>query len=240
MRAEQVLRKSAALYGEAAAIVADRAAYSFADLDMKSDRLAAAFAGRGLGPKDSVCVYLDPGLPVVVTAFATWKAGAILCPIEVAEESSGFDGLLRGRRADCLVTEARYALRVATALRESPGTKLVVLAGARRSVRGNCLSFEDALASGGEVPAHGETAEDIAMIIGAAGLAFSHAELLQGLPEGDQGQAPAAVSIATFGGMARLLSSIGAGVTQIVDASAAGRSRGPGAMDFREIRLTGA
>jgi acyl-CoA synthetase (AMP-forming)/AMP-acid ligase II len=240
MRAEQVLRKSAALYGEAAAIVADRAAYSFADLDMKSDRLAAAFAGRGLAAGDRVCVYLDAGPPAVMTAFATWKAGAVLCPIEVVAGSSAFAGLLRGRSADCLVTEARYALRAATALRESQGTKLVVIANTWRSLQGNCLSFEDALACGGDAPVHTETADDIAMIIGAAGLAFSHAELLEGLSECDPEQAPAAVSVATFGGMARLLSSVGAGVTQIIDTSTSGRSAGLGAADYLEIRLSGA
>jgi long-chain acyl-CoA synthetase len=238
MRAEQLLRNSAALRGEAAAIVAGRVAYSFAAIDAKSDRLAAALAARGLGPGDCVCVYLDPGLPAVVAAFAAWKLGGIFCPIDVVAESAGFDSLLAERRADCLVTEARYALRIAAALTEASAVKVVVLAGARRAVQGNCVSFEEALASGGDAPAPVEDSEGIAMIIGAAGLAFSHADLLAGLPEGDPDPSPSPISLATFGGIARLLASIGAGAVQIVDPSGAGRSPGLSTADFRAVRLS--
>nr|WP_222861216.1 AMP-binding protein [Maritimibacter fusiformis] len=64
-------------------VAADGAAttWSYGQLKRASDRLAASFAARGVGPGDRVGVLLEQGPEVLITHFAAQKRGAIVLPL---------------------------------------------------------------------------------------------------------------------------------------------------------------
>ncbi len=55
--------------------------WSFAALKIASDRLASAFAARGLGRGDRVAVLLGQGPEVLISHFAAYKLGAVVLPL---------------------------------------------------------------------------------------------------------------------------------------------------------------
>src|SRR5690606_17304823 len=77
MRIEQLLRDGAETHGAKPALVAGRVAYTFTDVDRKSDRLAAALVQRGLTPGSRVALFLDHSVPAIVSVFAILKAGCV-------------------------------------------------------------------------------------------------------------------------------------------------------------------
>ncbi|MFF5477788.1 amino acid adenylation domain-containing protein [Streptomyces sp. NPDC012935] len=67
---------------DAAAVLQGDTILTFADLDARADRLAAALAARGAGPESVIGVAL-PRSPVLVTALlAVLKAGAVCMPVD--------------------------------------------------------------------------------------------------------------------------------------------------------------
>ena len=249
MRIEQLLSDSAARLGHKAAIVTGRAAHSYAELDRKSDRLAAALAGRGIKRGDHIATFLDTGFATVVAAFGVLKAGATLCPTDPATGCDALAGFLNQSRACGIVTEARLASRAATAMREAPAVKLVVLAGGDRSAAaGNCISFEDAVRRiEGAVPfpaggdADAAITRGIVAADGTIGLEiFSHAETIATLPAttpGDDAAAAPRTSIASHQGIRHLISAIAAGATLVLESTAAGRAPFVATPGFGDMRL---
>jgi long-chain acyl-CoA synthetase len=53
----QILPRAAAWYGKKIALVTDTRTLTYADLDMLSDRVAAALVARNLAPGDRVSLY---------------------------------------------------------------------------------------------------------------------------------------------------------------------------------------
>ena len=59
------------------------AAYTFGDLDARSNRLAQLFLARGLKPGDRVCVYLANCVEMIDLYLASVKLGLIFVPINI-------------------------------------------------------------------------------------------------------------------------------------------------------------
>lgn len=249
MRIEQLLSDSAARLGHKAAIVSGRAAHSYAELDRKSDRLAAVLAGRGIKRGDHIATFLGTGFTAVVAAFGVLKAGGALCPADPATGHDALSGFLNQSRACGIITEARLASRAATAMHEAPAVKLVVLAGGDRSAAaGNCISFEDAVRRlEGAVPFPAGDDADAAItrgVIAADGTigveVFSHAETIAALPAtkaGNDAAAPTAPSIASHQGIRHLISAIAAGATLVLENTAVGRAPFVATPGFDDMRL---
>lgn len=154
MRLHELLSQSAGRVGHKTAIVDDNVRCSYAELDRKSDRLAAALVSRGLRPDDRVVVFMESSAEAVVTIFAVAKAGGVFTPIDPATSAERLAFVLDNSRAVGVITQARLASVAAAAMREASTVRLVVLAGGdRASMSESCLSFEDVVNRVGPLPA---------------------------------------------------------------------------------------
>jgi len=85
------------------ALVVDGASISWAELDRESNRLARAFATRGVGHGDFVSIALPNGVGFLRSCFAAWKLGAVPQPLSAK---------LPERERDAILAEASPALVV--------------------------------------------------------------------------------------------------------------------------------
>jgi long-chain acyl-CoA synthetase len=246
MRVEQLLSATAARVGHKTAVVAGRAAHSYAELDRKSDRLAAALTERGIVRGDRLATHLDTGFAAVVTMFGVLKAGATLCPADPATGADALARFLNESGAAGIVTEARLASKAAAALRQAPAVKLVVLVGGVHSeTNGNCVGFEDIvgrLEGAAAMPAGGDTDPAIVLMATAGDLdleTFTHADVVSASSvaatrEDTVKTAPA--SIASHYGLWHVVTTVAAGATLILE-NAAGRAPLFRRADFADVRL---
>lgn len=79
----RALTRSASHQPDAVALIHEGQSTSYAELEENSNRLARAFAERGVGEGDFVTISLPNGREVVESFFACWKLGATPQPISV-------------------------------------------------------------------------------------------------------------------------------------------------------------
>lgn len=77
----RVLAYWAARQPDAAAVTHENRSLSWAELEARSNRLARAYADRGVGPDDFVTIALPNGIAFFEATFATWKLGATPQPV---------------------------------------------------------------------------------------------------------------------------------------------------------------
>ena len=247
MRVEQLIRDGAARYGSRTAVVAGRVAYSYAELDLKSDRLAAALAARGVRHGDGIAVFLNAGFPSAVTTFGVLKAGAILCPVEAGSDAGSLAKILGDRAAVGIVTEARLALKAASAICQAPPVKFVVLVGGgeRTVLARNCISFEDAIRIEERPVASPDGDDDVAIKLGLASadgqdsvVSLSHADVFAALSSADDyGVDEVGASMSPLADFCRLAGAIRAGVTKVLDPPAKGSVVATAGISVRELQL---
>ncbi|HEV2957071.1 MAG TPA: AMP-binding protein [Xanthobacteraceae bacterium] len=193
MRVEQFLRDSARRFGDKVALVAGGARMSYRELDRASDRLAGALVAGGIAHGDRAIVFMDNCREAVIAIFATLKAGAVFSPINPSTKAEKLAYVINNCGARALITQEKLRTVADAALAATPSIALTVVAGAREPLRG-AVSFEVALAAGGEPPAKPGIELDLAMLIYTSGST--------GFPKGvmmtHQNVVAAATSIATY------------------------------------------
>jgi acyl-CoA synthetase (AMP-forming)/AMP-acid ligase II len=153
MRLHQLLSESAGRLGHKTAIVAGNARHSYAELERKSDRLAATLVSRGMTAGDRVVVFMDSGVEAAVSIFAVLKAGGALAPIDPTTTADELAFVFDHSRALAILTQARLASVAAVAIGKASTVRLVVLAGGDRASCGeSCVCFEEAVNRSGPVP----------------------------------------------------------------------------------------
>ena len=98
----------------AAAVVTEAGTTSFAELDGKANRLAHRLRQLGVGPESMVGLVLDRGADLIAAMLASWKAGGAYLPLGPELPEQRWAGLLADCGARCVLTEARYADRLAS------------------------------------------------------------------------------------------------------------------------------
>lgn len=161
MRIEAFLERSAAEFGGETAVMSGRARHTFAELDIKSARLAAALQRRGVRRGDRVALYVDDGWSSVLSVFAALKAGAVVCPVDPGTDPDELAPTLKAIRPVAVVTETRFASAAALALATVTSVRLVVLAlGDRTQATDTCLSLEDIVNRIGAQPQLADPGDD--------------------------------------------------------------------------------
>ena len=232
MRVEQYLRNSARRFASRIAVVAGRRSHTYAELDRQSDRFAAALAGQGVRPGDTVATFLDDSLPAVVAAFGILKAGAILAPFDAGAEASTLAAWLAAEGAVGIVTEARLATRAAEALVTAPSVRFVILSGGDRALAGgSCLAFEEIVGRIGVPAIVPHIDHDAAAVVFAREAVeadrYTHAEIAAAATLGQPSEhatIDAVPPLSGYDGFHCLVGTIAAGATQMLDGRPAGRA----------------
>jgi long-chain acyl-CoA synthetase len=218
MRIDEMLRDSVARCGARPAVVGGRGHHSFAELDLKSERLAVALQAGGVARRGCVTLFMDDGWEAVVSIFAVLKAGGVLVPVDAAATADVLSATLNACQPVAVITQSRLAGIVAAAIAPMRSVKLVVLAGGDRArAGGTCISFEEAVARVGRMPPLAAAAgdADLAVLIGG-GVPLSHRQLAEDAARiaiSDDGIA--LPPLAERPGLVRLMAAIAAGRTVV-------------------------
>ncbi len=224
MRIEERLRESVARYGAHPAIVAQRICHSYAELDLKSERLAAALQSGGVARGSRVAIFMDDGWEAVVSIFAALKAGAIVMPVGAGTVASVLGEALHKGQPVAVITQSRLAAMVAAAIASVWSVRLVVLVGGDRARAGaTCISFEETVERIGRTPrlaAVGDDSDAAVQFADEAPLTHRQiGEAAAGAAIGDETiPLPA---LAECAGFVRMLSALDAGRTMTARAASA-------------------
>jgi bile acid-coenzyme A ligase len=93
----------AALAPDEPAVTCDGRTISRAELDTSTNRLARAYADRGVGVGDYVTIVLPNSIELIQAAVACWKLGAVPQPLSARLPATEFEGLLDLRARALLV-----------------------------------------------------------------------------------------------------------------------------------------
>jgi len=97
---------------DAVALVAEGRSYGYADVDARSNRLAAYLRSRGLTTEMRVALCMDRSLEMVVGLLGVLKAGAAYVPMEPAYPVDRLAFMIRDSGADFLLIQGRNRLAV--------------------------------------------------------------------------------------------------------------------------------
>jgi amino acid adenylation domain-containing protein len=147
------LRDSAHKRPEHVALVDGERTLSYAELDARSDQLAARLVARGIRPGDRVGLYLPKSLESIVALFGILKAGGVYVPVDPKAPARRAAFILQ----DCAVSALIVAMgQLKELIRCDEGgwsLRVVLLAGDAASFGDVLGAPVERLAGGGSVPA---------------------------------------------------------------------------------------
>jgi malonyl-CoA/methylmalonyl-CoA synthetase len=95
-----------------AALEFDGCAYTFGDIDVRSNRMAQALRRRGVEAGDRVCVYLPNCVEIIDLYLACLKLGAIFVPINILYREREIAHIVADAEPKCVVTRGELAAAV--------------------------------------------------------------------------------------------------------------------------------
>ena len=120
------LRRTAAVYPERIAVVADTRQLTWQDVAERSARLASALIKNGIQAGDAVAV-MSPNTPEFYEAhFALPMCGAILTPLNIRLDAAALAFILQHSEAKAILVDAEFAKVIAEALQKINRRILVV------------------------------------------------------------------------------------------------------------------
>jgi amino acid adenylation domain-containing protein len=104
MQVESFLELSAARSPDKTALICDRRRFTYADLEARSNRLAASLIAGGVQRGDRVAIYLENSVEAVISVFAILKAGAAFLVVNPTTKPDKLSYILNNSRAAGLIT----------------------------------------------------------------------------------------------------------------------------------------
>ncbi|MGW3984570.1 class I adenylate-forming enzyme family protein [Streptomyces mirabilis] len=147
-----ILPRTAARFGDRAALLTQTRTLTFYELDAESDRVAAALAARGIRPGHRVSLYAQNRWEWIVSYHGALKAGAVVNPVNVMLTLEELAFVLRNCDAAAVFTSAEQAAGVTALTRGLPSLRMVVAFGEAEDVPEGAVAFADLLAVGEPVP----------------------------------------------------------------------------------------
>jgi amino acid adenylation domain-containing protein len=160
-----LLKASAARHpGKLAVFESDTRTLTYAELNAKSDALAAFLCSRGVQRGDRVGLALPKGLTAVISMFGVMKAGAAYVPIDISAPVERGRRILEDCRISALIVDGHSRAFIA----DSDGPAQVIIAGDAPATEPDHVRFERALESA-MLSEHSARSEDLAYIIFTSG-----------------------------------------------------------------------
>ncbi|MBB4909453.1 class I adenylate-forming enzyme family protein [Actinophytocola algeriensis] len=123
----ELLRQHAAATPNKVAFVDPWRSVTWADLELRSARVAGHLADMGLQPADRVLLYLDNMVEAVESHLAVLRAGAISAPIHIGLGDAELATLLAESRATTIFTDIAHAHQVNRVRRGFPNLTVVLV-----------------------------------------------------------------------------------------------------------------
>ena len=106
---------------EAVALVYEESRLSYAELNVRANRLAHLLIGRGIGPENLVAVALPRSMEMVVGLLGILKAGAAYLPLDPEYPMERLTSMLQDAAPACALTTARSGERLPGGIAQLPG-----------------------------------------------------------------------------------------------------------------------
>lgn len=167
-----LLRNSAKAHGDKPAAIFTDASIGFAELDARSDRVAAALHARGIGPGDRVGILCDNALPAVVAFWAILKTGAQTVDMPTLAGRDVLQAVLDEAKPKAIVVDPKQLAKHGGEGGLRLPSLVLTMAEGQEVARGKGLSvvtLEALEAEGGKVPDPAITTDDVAMIVYTSG-----------------------------------------------------------------------
>ncbi len=120
------LRRAAAVYPDKTAVIHGERRLSYREFQERVTRLAAALAGRGIGPGDCVAL-MAPNVPAMLEAhYAVPMLGAVLNALNFRLDAATIGFILEHGEAKVLITDTEFAPTIEPALGQMENPPLVV------------------------------------------------------------------------------------------------------------------
>ncbi|MFJ9877788.1 non-ribosomal peptide synthetase [[Kitasatospora] papulosa] len=110
----RLIEERATATPDAPALIADGDTLTYAELDLRANRLAHHLRGWGVGPDSVVGVLLDRGIDLPTTLLAVWKAGGAYLPLDPDFPADRVGGVLDDAAVRVLVTTSGHSERLGT------------------------------------------------------------------------------------------------------------------------------
>jgi long-chain acyl-CoA synthetase len=154
------------------ALVFDGQRWSYADINLQADRLAAALQQRGVQKGDRVATFLDNGLEAVVSLWATLKCGAVFMPINPLTKRDKLAYLLNDARASVFIAHAVLMPEASAALAQNTSVHTAWLVGSAQrldAVQARCAAWPNLDIEGATLQGVNLIDHDLAAIIYTSG-----------------------------------------------------------------------
>ena len=146
MNVGSLLSNASLTYGSRPALRFGDRRLGYGELQAEANRFASALLARGIEPGDRVAVFMRNNLEYVVALFGTFKAGAVLVPVNVKLSAGELAFILANAEARVLVFGDDRAGLVDEACAEVPVELRVRVGGGEGG--GSGIGFDDLLAEG--------------------------------------------------------------------------------------------
>lgn len=150
---QDFLADSARRHPDKEALVCQGQRVTYAELDTRSDALAAHFVAAGVQRGDRVMAYADNSVETVVTFWAALKADAVITIVNPLTKPDKLRYLLRDCRPTALVTETHLQRNWLEPVAEFAGLRTLVVAGGAvpaTLAHGGATAWADALVGGAQ------------------------------------------------------------------------------------------
>lgn len=101
-------------YPNKTAVICGSSQISYKDLDEKSDALANLLAEKGLTKGDSVALFFEKSINMIISILSVLKAGGCYVPILPDEETSRVQYILNNCSPLCILSESNFLNRIST------------------------------------------------------------------------------------------------------------------------------